>query len=194
MSDRCETCDRAECPLWATRLQYRAAREKAVEIARRERGDRHESDEYVAAVGECTRLWELLDESHPECTPVDWRQRAKDAEAELTAARETVARLETKYALSCGAGDALLAERRAICDALQIDNNADAANPAGIAMRLVAEVAAMRPVVEAADAFTPTNRFRIDTYPKSAPVRLYEAVEEYRTADAYLATLPKEPA
>jgi hypothetical protein len=60
-------------------------------------------------------------------------------------------------------------------------------------LRLRAEVAAMRPVVEAADAFTPLNRFRIDTYPKSAPVRLYEAVEEYRTTDAYIA-LPKEPA
>jgi hypothetical protein len=61
-------------------------------------------------------------------------------------------------------------------------------------LRLRAEVAAMRPVVEAADAFTPVNRFRIDTYPKSAPVRLYDAVEEYRTTDAYLAALPKEPA
>ena len=48
--------------------------------------------------------------------------------------------------------DALLAERHAICDALRIDNDADAANPAGVALRVVAERDVAEKVADVAGA------------------------------------------
>ena len=72
-----------------------------------------------------------------------------EMEAEADRARAEVARLTAENATlrsyrDTGPGlvkrvDELLAERHAICDALQIDNDEDAANPAAAAMRLTDE-------------------------------------------------------
>lgn len=83
LREACPTCDRVECPDFALRLDYRSARQAAIDIGK-------SCDEvgpaYKAAADRCHEIYARLGgPEYKDCQSrrFDWRQRALDAESRL---------------------------------------------------------------------------------------------------------------
>jgi hypothetical protein len=156
---RCPTCDRvgADCPTLEVLVRSTVAQGEARRIA-------------LAAMKDC------------QAHRVEWRSRALAAEAELTAARETVARMESTLADQL---KVTVVARQAVSDVVCQRNAA------------LARVAAMEPVVEAANEYQlyveeTGDQSRCDPgeHPSSqcADCALVDAIDTFRSTSK-----PQEP-